>query len=81
MQGLTAHSWYQGDETSVETIFSDMIESILGISGKRVRIATALRDATDRVTSVFNEYPGSAAWQYPMQEKKSTLPSGGVFGM
>jgi hypothetical protein len=77
VQGLTAHSWYQGDEPSINQIFSVMVESIIG---KRASVGSAVRDALDRVTAVLNQNQGSAAWIYPKAEENKKS-SGGVFGM
>lgn len=50
-QALTARSWFQSDNTAIETIFADMIDSVnLG----RQTISAALKSAEDKVSVLMS---------------------------
>lgn len=59
-QNLTAVSWYQGDNKSVQKTFSDMIKSIVY---DKTDVFKAIREASDQLDLILRQYPGSKAWE------------------
>ena len=51
-QALSARSWYQADNTAVETIFANMIDDI---NFKQIPIRDALRTAQDKVSLLISK--------------------------